>query len=144
MTYKLSKTSKQKLATCHKDLQLIVDTVINIIDFTVLEGVRSLENQQKYFNENKSQLDGINKLSKHQVTKNRNCSLAVDLAPYPINWNDKLSFYYLAGIVKGVSHMLLTEKRISHKIRWGGDWNSNNNLKDQTFFDLPHFELITL
>jgi peptidoglycan L-alanyl-D-glutamate endopeptidase CwlK len=28
------------------------------------------------------------------------------------------------------------------KIRWGGDWDRDEELHDQTFFDLPHFELI--
>ena len=28
------------------------------------------------------------------------------------------------------------------KIRWGGDWDSDNIMKDQTFNDLPHFEII--
>jgi hypothetical protein len=27
------------------------------------------------------------------------------------------------------------------KIRWGGDWDSDNIMKDQTFNDLPHFQL---
>ena len=26
-------------------------------------------------------------------------------------------------------------------IRWGGDWDSDNNLNDQNFMDLVHFEL---
>jgi hypothetical protein len=61
--------------------------------------------------------------------------LAVDVAPYPVDWNDKERFYYFAGFVKGVASSL------GISIRWGGDWNSDNNLKNQTFFDLPHFEL---
>lgn len=28
------------------------------------------------------------------------------------------------------------------KIRWGGDWDLDTDLKDNTFDDLPHFELI--
>ena len=26
-------------------------------------------------------------------------------------------------------------------IRWGGDWNGDFNLKNQNFYDLPHFEV---
>jgi hypothetical protein len=28
------------------------------------------------------------------------------------------------------------------KLRWGGDWDSDKDTKDQNFNDLPHFELI--
>jgi hypothetical protein len=42
---------------------------------------------------------------------------------------------YFAGYVKGIAMML------GIPIRWGGDWNSNNDLKDNNFDDLPHFEL---
>ena len=44
-------------------------------------------------------------------------------------------FYNFAGTVQGVAKML------NIKIRWGGDWDSDNDLKDQTLYDLPHFEL---
>ena len=42
---------------------------------------------------------------------------------------------YFAGFVKGIALML------GIPIRWGGDWNGNNDLKDNNFDDLPHFEL---
>jgi peptidoglycan L-alanyl-D-glutamate endopeptidase CwlK len=42
---------------------------------------------------------------------------------------------YFAGFVKGVA------SQMGIPIRWGGDWNSDNNLKDNKFDDLPHFEL---
>ena len=57
------------------------------------------------------------------------------LAPYPIDWNDKERFYFFAGYVKGIASQMGIE------LRWGGDWDSDNQLHDQTFMDLPHFEL---
>ncbi len=69
--------------------------------------------------------------SKH----NQNPSLAADVAPWPLDWKDKERFYHFAGRVSGIAQML------GIAIRWGGDWNGNNDLKDQTFYDLPHFEL---
>lgn len=62
-------------------------------------------------------------------------SNAVDIAPYPIDWNDRERFTYLAGHVKMAAHML------GIKVTWGGDWNNNNEVKDNNFDDLPHFEL---
>jgi len=60
---------------------------------------------------------------------------AVDVVPYPIDWDDREGFYAFGGFVKGVA----SQKGI--KIRWGGDWDSDNDLHDQNFIDLPHFEL---
>ena len=40
-----------------------------------------------------------------------------------------------AGYVQGVAEQL------GIKIRWGGDWDSDFDFKDQTFNDLVHFEL---
>ncbi len=112
------------------DLQNLMFEVIRYYDFTVLEGHRDEHLQNLYFEQGRSKLEWPN--SKH----NQYPSRAIDIAPYPINWNDRDSFVYLAGIVKGFAH------HMGIKIRWGGDWNMNNNLKDQTFFDLPHFELV--
>ena len=60
----------------------------------------------------------------------------MDAVPFPIDWNDKIRFYHFAGYVLGVA------KTLGIKIRWGGDWNSNLNFKDEKFMDLPHFELV--
>lgn len=71
-------------------------------------------------------------MSKH----NSQPSKAVDVSPYPINWNNKEGFYHFAGFVRA------TAQQMGIKIRWGGDWNGNFDLKDQNFFDLPHFEIL--
>ena len=62
-------------------------------------------------------------------------SNAVDVTPYPVDWEDLDRMNYFAGIVKGIAYI----KGIP--IRWGGDWNDNTDLKDNSFDDLPHFEL---
>ena len=141
--FRLGKTSKKRLETCHKDLQLIINEAIKItnVDFGVAEGHRSIEKQKQYFDEGKSKIDGVNKKGKH----NYNPSLAVDIYPYFNNgakWdNEHLS--YLAGVVHAVSSLLLEQGKISHKIRWGGNWDMDGViLLDQSFDDRPHFELI--
>jgi peptidoglycan L-alanyl-D-glutamate endopeptidase CwlK len=124
------KTSLEKLATCHLDLQKLFEEVIKHYDCTILEVYRSDEAQLKVFNAGKSK---IKSGGKHNQTP----SLAVDVAPWPVDWNDKNRFYHFAGKVQGIAQML------NIKIRWGGDWDFDNDLKDQNFYDLPHFELVT-
>ncbi|MBL4761416.1 MAG: M15 family peptidase [Gammaproteobacteria bacterium] len=133
---KFGNQSIQHLLTCHADLKLILTESISIYDFSVLCGYRPKVEQERLFQECKTQVRYPD--SKH----NRTPSHAVDVAPYPINWKDKGRFMFLAGVINTVAYRLLEEGLITHKIRWGGDWNCNGNFKDQTFFDLPHFELI--
>lgn len=120
--YKFSKNSKTKLQTVNKKLQDIFDEVIKYHDCSIICGIRTLEEQQKAFASNCSKCDGIQKRSKHQD------GLAVDVIPYPINWNDINAFYELAGCVKTIA------KQKGINIRWGGDWKS--------FKDYPHWELV--
>lgn len=142
----LGKQSQEKLDTCHIDLQLICKEVIKNIDYSITEGARTDAKQMQYFKEGKSKLDGVHKKSNHQVTKEEPLSKAVDVAPYPIDYSNKAKslarFYHLAGYFFQASAKLLEEGKISHKIRWGGDWNSNKDFMDNSFDDLPHFELI--
>ena len=133
---RLSRCSTQHLLSCHADLQLIIMEAIEVFDFSVLCGYRPKVEQERLFQECKTQVRYPN--SKHNKTP----SHAVDIAPYPINWKDKGRFMFLAGVINAVAMRLLEEGAITHKIRWGGDWNCNRDFKDQTFFDLPHFELI--
>jgi len=130
---KFGKRSLANLATCHPDLATLLDVVIQHHDCTVLEGARSDERQAELFRQGKSKLDGVTKRSKHQPIGG--LSYAVDVAPWPIDWNNRERFVYLAGIIRGHAEAL------GIAIRWGGDWDGDDDLKDQTFIDLPHFEL---
>jgi peptidoglycan L-alanyl-D-glutamate endopeptidase CwlK len=131
-----SKRSIEKLGTCHPDLQMIMQHAIRVMDFSILCGHRGKGEQWRLYQDGKTKLNYPN--SKHNKTP----SLAVDIAPYPIDWSDRKRFYYLAGVVEGIADQLLRDGVITHKIRWGGDWNRNHNFNDQTFFDLPHIELV--
>ena len=123
-------SSRKKLDTCDDSLIAVCELVIETYDFTVLEGSRSNERQDELFRQGKSKLRGGQ--SKH----NGDISLAVDIAPYPIDWEDTRRFYFLAGLMFQASFDL------GVKIRFGGDWNQNFDFSDQTFFDLPHYELV--
>jgi len=121
--------SEVKLKTCHYDIQTVIRTVIQRIDFSIIWGHRGNELQQQLYESGFS--DKKAGESKHNLMP----SEAIDIAPYPINWEDKKRFYYLAGMV------MMTAWELNIKLRWGGDWNMNDNLNDQKLFDLGHFEL---
>ena len=126
---KFGKRSQERLNTCDEDLIALFKEVVKYFDCSVLEGHRGEEKQNKYFNEGKS------KLKYPKGRHNRKPSNAVDVVPYPVDWNDREQMTYFAGFVKGVAY------KMGIPIRWGGDWNNNNDLKDNNFDDLPHFEL---
>lgn len=128
--YSFSKSSTRKLETLHPDLQLILIEAIKIIDFSVICGHRNKTNQNKAFTEGRSKLIYPN--SKHNSLP----STAVDLAPYPIDWNNRDRFIFLAGIIYCISQQLGIE------IRFGGNWSMSWQFEKQKFDDLVHFELV--
>jgi peptidoglycan L-alanyl-D-glutamate endopeptidase CwlK len=134
----LGPASMANLVTCDEKIQVICKEAIHVMDFSILEGFRTTDKQEEYFKQGKSKLDGVTVKSKHQSRPSR----AVDIMPYPailggVNvWEDTRRFYMLAGVMMAVSHSL------SILLRWGGDWDSDQNFTEQSFNDLPHFELM--
>tara|TARA_R110002012_G_scaffold213061_1_gene384144 strand:- start:158 stop:556 length:399 start_codon:yes stop_codon:yes gene_type:complete len=122
--------SKSNLGEAHPDLQKLFKKVVETYDCAVIEGYRGQEEQNSAYHSGKSKLKYPK--SKH----NRQPSLAVDVVPYPVDWEDTKQFYHFAGFVQGIAE----EMGIS--LRWGGDWNSNRLFEDQSFHDLPHYELM--
>lgn len=118
---RFSKISGQRLSTCDNELITLMNSCIAEYDFSVLCGHRGEAEQNKAFNEGKSKLKYPN--SKH----NSYPSKAVDIAPYPIDWNDIGRFKELAEIVKKKA------KELGIEIEWGGDWGK--------FKDYPHWQL---
>jgi peptidoglycan L-alanyl-D-glutamate endopeptidase CwlK len=132
---KFSKRSLSRLNTCDPALQELFNEVIKTYDCVILEGHRSQKRQDTLFKSGASKVV----ISKHNYSP----SLAVDVSPYPIpdkwgegNAKEKAKFYHFAGYVKAVAD----QKGIA--IRWGGDWDGDNDFNDQTFDDLVHFELL--
>jgi len=131
---RFSKKSDNQLKTCDIRLQLLFNEVVKHYDCKILEGYRSEEDQLQLYE---------NRLSKVKKSKlNLEPSLAVDVSPYPIplEWGvsdikEMFKFYHFAGYVKGIANAQ------NLKIRWGGDWNGDNDFNDQTFNDLLHFEI---
>ena len=135
---KFSGSSHRKLETCDQQLQYLFCEIVKKYDCSVLYGYRSSEEQDELYRIGRSQLKGGK--SKH----NKKPSLAVDVSPYPIpdnwgnkaNWKERAKFYHFAGYVKGLADQL------GIKIRYGGDWDGDNDFDDQSFDDLVHFEIL--
>ncbi len=99
--------------------------------FRIIEGYRNEARQNLLFEQGKTKVRFPN--SKHNALP----SLAVDIAPLPLDWNDKQRFAQLASIV------LDEARKRNISLRWGGDWNRNGDWRDETFLDMPHFEIDT-
>lgn len=133
---KFSQASFSKLSTCHPDLQALFYEVIKYFDCTIIEGYRNKEGQEKAFSDGNTQLHWPH--GKH----NSQPSMAVDVAPYPIDWKNDKRFYWFAGYVMGIAQKLKDEGKMTHAVRFGGDWNSDKNIDNERFKDLVHFELV--
>ena len=126
---KFGKSSLEKLSTCDKRLQLVFNEVIKTVDCSVLEGHRGEQRQNKLYDEGKTKLKFPN--GRHNASPSR----AVDVVPYPIDWEDRERFHLFAGFVLGIA------KQLGINLRWGGDWDSDWQVNDNRFEDFPHFEL---
>ena len=123
------KKSQERLNTCDPRLVELFEEVVEHFDCSVIQGYRDEAEQNKAFE------DGFSKLKYPKGSHNKYPSLAVDIAPYPIDWKDRDRFHLFAGFVKGIA------SQMGLNIRWGGDWNSDTHTKDNNFDDLPHFEI---
>ena len=121
MAFKLGKRSLERLEGVHEDLRAVIERAIEItpIDFTVLEGLRSLERQRKLYNSRASTTMNSRHLTGH----------AVYIAPYvdgEVRWDWPL-YYPVAAAVKKAAVELNVD------VEWGGDWSK--------FKDGPHWQL---
>ena len=121
--------SKKRLATCDDRLQGLFKEVVKHFDCSVIQGHRGKADQNNAFDEGRS------KLRYPDGNHNAVPSKAVDVAPYPIDWSDRDRFHYFSGFVLGIA------SQMGLKIRWGGDWDRDTQVKDNKFDDLPHFEI---
>lgn len=142
MEYIFSKKSLQMLSTCHEDLQLLAQESIkrSAVDFSIVEGHRSIERQRLLYEAGKSKIDGTTKKGKH----NSYPSMAFDMCPYvrgKASWRE-CYLCYVGGVIMAIGNQLLAEKKTTHQLRWGGNWDGDGEIiTDQSFIDLPHFEL---
>jgi peptidoglycan LD-endopeptidase CwlK len=119
---RFGKRSLDNLATCHPDLRRLAAAAIGVYDFTVTEGHRSDEDQQRAFDA------GLSQKKPGESKHNRQPSEAMHCEPHPIDQQHNLERYWeLAGVIEAYAHELGIE------IVWGGHWP---HLRD-----LAHYEL---
>lgn len=137
--YKFSKRSKENLASADVKLQQLFNEVIKEFDCTVICGHRTPEEQFELFRKGRERvdgwwkivdkskvvtnIDGFTKKSKHNYSPSK----AVDVVPFPLDWNDIDAFKLLASVVKRKAMELGID------VEWGGDWKS--------FKDYPHWQI---
>lgn len=129
MMYKFSQRSLDNLKNVDERLVRICNELIKRVDFTVIEGFRSLERQKELYDKGFSKIDGISKKGKHNYSP----SLAIDIIPFKKGHNpfdgskeSDIMFDNLAKEFKQVA------KELGINIAWGGDWK---------FIDKPHFQI---
>lgn len=126
---KLSHASQEKLNSVRLDLRKVALKAFETMpfDIMVLEGARTKERQDELFAKGATKV----RISRHMSGN------AIDIAPYPIDWNDTDRFVVMA------KHMFNAAKELGIKIRWGGNWSSTDEEQEppSSFVDMPHFEL---
>ncbi len=131
MPYGLSARSLKALEGVHPDLVRVVKRAISITpqDFLVLEGVRTPERQRELYAQGRTK-PGKKvtwTLNSNHFKKADGYGHAVDLCPFPVDWNDHKKFDAIAKAMKDAA------KAEGVPIAWGGDWRRKP--------DSPHFEL---
>lgn len=122
MSFSFGERSLKRLEGVHPDLVRVMKRAIgcSTIDFSIIEGMRTLATQKKYLASGATRTLNSRHLTGH----------AVDIAPYidgKIRWDWPL-YIELAKVIKKAA----LEEKVS--LQWGGDWKS--------FKDGPHWELL--
>ena len=134
MGFTLGKTSLARLKGVDETLVNIVKRAIEIseVDFTVLEGLRTIERQRELFAQGRTAPGKIvtwTMKSRHLEGK------AVDLVPFPLDWNDLEKF----DKIKDAMFKAAAEQKVN--LRWGADWDGDGIYREKGEYDSPHFEL---
>lgn len=119
--FRLGKRSRKNLEGVHPDLVAVVERAIEIteVDFTVIEGMRTLKRQKQLWREGATRTLNSRHLTGH----------AVDIAAWvngTVSWD--WEYYY-----KIEDAMKQAAEELGVDIEWGGDWRS--------FKDGPHWQL---
>ena len=138
MGYQFGSRSNEKLSGVNPDLVAVMKRAISIStqDFSIIEGLRTVERQRELVDTGKSQT-----MNSRHITGD-----AIDLVSYPVSWEFE-AFYPIADAV------IQAAKDCDVAVRWGGNWRVNDlrewegtakelvDAYDGSFYDLPHFEL---
>lgn len=154
---KFSETSRLRLSTCHPALRDLFETAIEEYDLSIIEGHRGQEAQNAAVAAGNSQTPWPR--GKHNQLPSR----AVDAGPYPIKFPEWPSmppenatraqwtmyrnalmeahrmtcrWYYYGGYMLGLA------KGKGIRVRWGNDWDRDEDFWNHKLADMPHIELL--
>lgn len=159
MAITLGQRSLARLDGVHPDLVRVVQRAAAMAradeDFTVLEGVRSKEHMCINFGKGRTVAQCVAKgvpakfaqpslakvtwladpFNSNHRRRADGFGRAVDLAPFPVDWNALARFDRLATL------MLRAASIEGVAIRWGADWDHDGKPHERGESDSPHFEL---
>ena len=135
MTYQLSARSLKSLEGVDPKLVSVVKRAIQITsqDFVVIEGLRTQARQDELWAQGRTKPGPIVTWTKD--ASSHGTGRAVDICPYPVDWNDlkKFDAIYVA--------MMAAAEELGVRLRYGGDWDMDGKLREKGESDSPHFEL---
>lgn len=138
--YWFGSRSWNALKTTHPKIQELLVEAIKHMNITVICGERNKKQQGIAFNSGRSSVQYPNSIHNpdNPVNKDGQGVRAVDIAPYPIDWNDIERFCYTMGKI------ILLAKQLNIPVRWGADWNRDGRMRDdkerKALRDYPHTE----
>lgn len=122
--------SQQRLKGAHPLLQQLMVECIKHYDFLILDSQRGRKAQEDAVRR------GTSKVSFGNSAHNWAPSVALDIAPFPLDWHDLARFIELQfDVVRPAA------KQLHIPIRQGLDWNMNGLITDKEWRDYPHIEL---
>lgn len=135
--FRLGATSLARLKGVHPDLVKVVEAAIHrtLIDFTVLEGLRTKERQKQLVAKGASKT-----MNSYHITGH-----AVDIAPLvngKVTWDWKY-YYPMMEAVRAAA------KELGIRVKWGGNWKYLNDSSEKlgpgilskSFPDGPHLQV---
>ena len=118
---KFSKKSIGYLNNAHPNLRCVANEAIKHFDFMVVESFRGKTAQETAY------AKGNSRAKFGQSPHNYSPALAIDIVPYPVDWNDLKRFDEMGAV------FLKAAETCGVKVTWGKNFS--------TLKDYPHFEL---
>ena len=149
--FSFGRRSEAQFVTLHHDLQIVYTGAIEVFDFSIIQGARTIEQQilnvtnrvsktldsrhiprdlEGHYDPNKPGSAGDTTPYTEGVNP-----YALDSDPRHVREKKKHRFYYMQGVFLHVAH------REGIVIRQGVDWDMDGDFFDQKFDDLGHLEL---
>lgn len=139
MGFSLGAGSRARLVGVHPDLVRVVNRAIQLTtqDFSVLCGVRTKAEQADLYAQGRTKPGRIVTwtMNSRHIPQADGFGHAVDLVPYPLEWNNAAAFDAI------MVAMMRAAQELRIEIRCGADWDGDGIPHERGEIDRPHFEL---